>query len=134
MLHLELKRIAKRDTYTIGKLFVEGEYFCDTLEDTVRVFGADGSGKIPGKTAIPEGLYRIILSRSNRFKRLLPELVDVPYFSGVRIHAGNTEDDTEGCILVGENKEVGKVLNSKLWESRLLEKLKGNSHITLEVS
>lgn len=134
MIHLTIKRIAKRPEYTVGRLYVEGEYLCDTLEDTVRDLGKDGSGKVYGKTSIPEGLYRIILSRSPRFKRLLPEILGVPFFTGVRIHALNTAEESEGCIGVGENKEVGKVLNSRYWENKLMEKLKCYSHITLEIT
>ena len=106
---LTLKRIALQPTYTIGRLYIDGEYFCDTCEDTVR---PDGK-KIPGETAIPFGTYRVVITQSARFKKKLPELLDVPYFVGVRIHSGNTAKDSEGCILVGRNTVKGMVTQSR---------------------
>ncbi len=85
---------------TIGDLFVDGDYFCKTLEDADRKLECDGE-KIPGKTAIPRGTYDVILDWSPRFKRELPHVLDVPGFAGIRIHPGNRAGDTEGCILVG---------------------------------
>ena len=117
-MELRLKRIAKKDTYTIGRLFIDGEYFCDTLEDKVRDLSKEA--KVKGHTAIPTGRYRVYLTYSPRFKRILPLLEDVPQFTGVRIHRGNTAKDTEGCILVGFNREVGKVLDSAVTEQRLM--------------
>jgi hypothetical protein len=126
---LTLKRTAKKPTYTIGKLYIDGTYFCDTLEDTVRPAGV----KIPGQTAIPAGEYKVVLTVSNRFKRLLPEILNVPDFIGIRIHRGNTYKDTEGCILVGLNKIVGSVVNSVIYEQLLVEKLKNEKNITIEI-
>lgn len=114
-----LKRIYNGSTYTIGKLYCNGEYFCDTLEDVVRPKGE----KVYGKTAIPEGKYKVIITMSNRFKKMLPLILDVPNFAGVRIHSGNTEVDTEGCILVGENKVKGKVINSRATMNKLMKML-----------
>lgn len=122
---LELKRTALKAGYTIGRLSIDGKYFCDTLEDTVRdtnrngVFD-NGERKIHGRTAIPYGRYKVTLTLSPRFGRILPLLHDVPQFTGVRIHSGNTADDTEGCILVGYNRAVGKVLDSRKTEQRLV--------------
>lgn len=122
---LELKRTALKAGYTIGRLSIDGKYFCDTLEDTVRdtnrngVFD-NGERKIHGRTAIPYGRYKVTLTLSPRFGRILPLLHDVPQFNGVRIHSGNTADDTEGCILVGYNRAVGKVLDSRKTEQRLV--------------
>lgn len=102
---IEVKRIHFDPDYTIGELRIEGVRHCFTLEDTVRekegVSVADW--KIPGKTAIPEGRYEVKVSYSNRFKRHLPILLNVPGFVGIRIHPGNSSKDTEGCILVGDN-------------------------------
>lgn len=117
-MELKVQRIAKRDTYTIGRLFIDGERFCDTLEDKVRDLSKEP--KVKGHTAIPAGRYRLFLTYSPRFKRILPLLDSVPQFSGVRIHRGNTAKDTEGCILVGFNREVGKVLDSAATEQRLM--------------
>lgn len=94
---LVLKRFEFAKTYTIGKLYVNGTFYCYTLEDTVRPKGE----KINGQTAIPTGTYSVIINVSNRFKRRLPLLLDVPGFTGVRIHTGNSSADTHGCILLG---------------------------------
>ena len=118
-MNLLIKRIAKRDNYTIGKLYIDGVYFCDTLEDKDRGLTQSmqlsqiSKTKIYGSTAIPTGKYLITITYSNRFKQLMPLLNNVPGFSGIRIHVGNAHKDTEGCILVGKNKVVGKVLESK---------------------
>ena len=118
-MNIIIKRIFKGPDYTIGKLYIDGKYFCDTLEDTVRAPGV----KIPGKTAIPAGKYKIKLTESLRFKKLMPRLENVPGFTGVLIHAGNTAEDTEGCILVGKNRVKGKVLDSRETFARLFRLL-----------
>jgi hypothetical protein len=114
---LELERIFLGADYTIGKLFIDGVYECDTLEDTVREF------KIKHETAIPKGTYKVIITMSQRFQRLLPLLVNVPGFDGIRIHPGNTKADTSGCLLVGQNKVKGMVINSRATFNRLFAKL-----------
>lgn len=124
-MELLLKRIALKDTYTIGKLFLNGKYFCDTLEDPNRDKNKNGQfdngeAKVHGDTAIPYGKYEVILNVSPKFKRLLPRLVNVPSFDGILIHRGNTPKDTHGCILVGENKVVGQVINSTKYEEELV--------------
>ena len=115
-----LQRHALKAGYTIGRMEVNGRYFCDTLEDTDRGLSDEMSEdeiaalKVKGATAIPTGTYRIDMqTRSPRFGRVLPRLVSVKGYAGVLIHSGNTAADTEGCILVGENRERGKVLNSR---------------------
>lgn len=132
---LELNRIAKKPLYTIGQLFVDGKYFCDTLEDRCR--DLDREEKVMHETAIPEGTYEVIVNVSVRFKRKLPLLLDVPYFTGIRIHRGNTDKDTSGCILVGENKHPGRVINSTPYEFRLTEILEramlSGERITIKV-
>jgi len=104
---LELKRMFFKDTYTIGQLFVDGQYFCDTLEDVPRKV------KVQNETCIPAGDYQVIIDFSNRFQRDMPHVLDVPGFDGIRIHSGNTDKDTDGCILVGQNKIKGEVINSR---------------------
>lgn len=127
---LVLRRVAFRSTYTIGRLYINDIKFCDTIEDTVR---KDGK-KVPGLTAIPAGTYEVKLSWSPRFKKTLPLLLDVPGFSGVRIHSGNTEKDSEGCIIVGNNDKVGWVSNSRATMNRLIERLKASkTPITIEI-
>lgn len=116
---LRIERRVKGDAYTIGTLYVNGDRFCDTLEDRVRNL-AGGEAKVPGETAIPEGRYQVIVNRSPKFGRDLPRLLDVPMFEGVLIHRGNTAEDSAGCILVGENKVEGKVINSTPYEEKLV--------------
>lgn len=114
---LTLRRTYEAPDYTIGHLYIDGRYFCDTLEDTVRDLTREK--KIPGQTAIPEGTYQVLVTYSPKFKRKLPILVNVPMFTGIRIHRGNTAKDTEGCILVGKNTEKGKVTGSTDYEIEL---------------
>lgn len=126
-MELILTRIAKKKEYTIGRLSVEGGTpFCDTLEPTWRDY-ANGAYKIKGKSAIPEGRYAVVISYSPKFRQWLPILLGGPEFnkewSGIRIHAGNSAKDTEGCILVGENKEVARVLNSRKWLYELKQRI-----------
>lgn len=96
-MELTLNRIFLGTVATIGELWVNDSHLCDTLEDRVRPEGE----KVYGKTAIPEGTYEVKLTYSPRFKKILPEILNVPNFSGIRIHTGNSSKDTEGCILVG---------------------------------
>jgi hypothetical protein len=126
-MELLLTRIAKRKAYTIGKLSMvetindeystgtKETYLCDTLEPTWRDY-QNGDRKIKGHSAIPEGHYAVVISYSPKFKKWLPLLLGGPEFNkqwqGIRIHAGNKPEDTQGCILVGENKVVGRLLNS----------------------
>lgn len=98
---LEVERYKQGKDFTLSKLFVNDKLFCWIMEDAIR------ETKIDGKTAIPRGTYSVIITMSNRFKRLLPLLVDVPNYAGVRIHPGNTSEDTEGCLLPG--LEVGEI-------------------------
>ena len=122
-----LQRHALKAGYTIGRMEINGRYFCDTLEDTDRGLRESmtedeiAALKVKGATAIPIGTYRIDMqTRSPRFGRVLPRLVSVKGYTGVLIHSGNTAADTEGCILVGENRERGKVLNSRATLESLL--------------
>ena len=143
-MELLLKRIYKGNKYTIGKLYIDGEWFCDTIEDVVRNLPKDCpytpkgrnckcKEKVYGETAIPAGTYKVILSYSNRFKRILPELLNVPHFLGIRIHRGNTEQDSAGCIILGENKVKGKVINSTPYEIKLVKLLENQKNITITI-
>jgi len=123
-MNIVLKRIALRDTYTIGKLYIDDKYICDTVEDKVRDINKNGvfdngEKKVYGETAIPYGTYEVKWTYSNRFKKYMPEILNVPNFSGIRIHSGNTAADSLGCIIVGENKVVGKVINSRATVNKL---------------
>lgn len=138
-MELKLKRIYRKPDYTIGKLYVDGAYFCDTLEDTDRCMRSDmplselKEIKVAGCTAIPTGKYCVYLTKSPRFGRVLPLIYDVPAFSGIRIHSGNTHSDTQGCILVGQNKIVGRVINSRQTMDRLMELLSEQESLTIEI-
>ena len=133
-MNLILQRIAKKKEYTIGRLYMKEEregaapslqYFCDTLEPTWRNVGWGKPGrKVAGRTAIPAGRYAVAVTWSPHLKEWLPLLLHVPLFEGIRIHAGNTALDTRGCILVGENRKPGMVLNSRRTLSLLMKRLK----------
>ena len=130
---LILTRIARKAEYTIGRLEDEnGKRICDTLEPTWRDYKG-GEMKIPKKSAIPEGSYRVVVTKSQRFGIYLPLLVGVPGFEGVRIHSGNTNKDTEGCILVGENIQVGKVLWSRITLSKLMKIIENEKEIFITI-
>lgn len=148
-MELVLTRIAKRKTYTIGRLAIvermddeylagsKETYFCDTLEPTAlelkttvtpeAVLRSPLKAKSLKPFAIPEGRYAVVITWSPKFKQWLPLLLgDQDFnrlFKGIRIHAGNCSEDTEGCILVGRNREVGKVLDSRIWVHRLKQKI-----------
>lgn len=138
-LKLVLERIYKGDTYTIGRLYINGERFCDTLEDKDRGLIKEmplkllNHLKVKHETAIPTGTYRVIVNRSPKFKRDLPRLLNVPAFDGILIHRGNTAVDTSGCILVGENKVKGKVLNSTPYEIKLTTLIQEADEATIEI-
>lgn len=141
-MRLTLKRIANKKTYCIGKLYINGKYFCDTLEDTDR--GLDSTMteeeikkiKVKGETAIPTGIYKIILNYSPKFKKVMPLITNVKGYSGVRIHAGNSAKDTEGCLLVGKNTIVGRLTESRKMYDALFKRLqqKGSNDITIEIN
>lgn len=129
---LELQREHGTEGYTGGKLFIDGIYFCHTMEDQER------DEKIPRETAIPVGTYEFMVSMSMRFKKLMPLLLNVPNFSGVRIHSGNTANDTEGCILVGKPLKSGFVSESRTVFVELMKKINqariNKEELTIEIS
>lgn len=116
-MRLRLLREPSRNGATVGALFVEGVFHCWTLEDVVR------DVKVPGETAIPFGRYPVVLTHSPRFNRVLPEVRNVPGFIGVRIHAGNRKEDTEGCILVGLDRGDAWIGRSQMALSGLMSKV-----------
>lgn len=137
-MEIRVRRTALKDTYTIGKMYIDGTYFCDVLEDKVRDLNKNGEFdngevKIANNTAIPYGTYEITMDvRSTKFSDFekypwakeydgyLPRLTNVPLFVGVLLHVGNSDVDSSGCLLVGENKVVGKVINSTKTFHRLM--------------
>lgn len=130
---LRVDRKWRKKDYTVGELSVDGVYFCDTLEDRDRLYF--GEKKVPTQTAIPCGKYKVAMnivspkySKKPEFvaycKAKMPRILDVPQFDGILIHPGNTAGDTAGCLLVGENKAVGRVVNSTLVWKRLYIKMK----------
>jgi hypothetical protein len=125
---LEVKRLHRTDNSTIGELTIDGKFECYTLEDKER------DVKIKGETAIPKGTYKVIINQSNRFKKLLPLLIGVPNFEGVRIHPGNSNHDTEGCILVGMNRSVDYITKSRKAFDSLFKKMQGAKSITITIS
>lgn len=144
-----VKRIAKKSKYTIGKMYIDGQYICDTLEDTDRGLNQNMSlkeinnKKVYGETAVPTGTYKVDMNTvSPKFKSRtwakpyggkLPRLVLVPGYDGVLIHPGNKAEDTLGCILVGENKAVGQVLNSQVTFKKIMSILTKGTNITITI-
>lgn len=129
---MEIKVVRKwrKSGYTIGQLYIDGVYLCDTLEDTDRGLRATDSlahildVKVPGKTAIPLGKYKVIISMSPKFGKMLPEVLNVPGFTGIRIHSGSYAKDTEGCLLLGKNRAVGCVLDSRYWVDKFIDRMR----------
>ena len=115
--------------YTIGSLYIDERYICDTIEDKVRDFNKDGDlndpgeQKVYGRTAIPYGTYAMDLTMSPKFTRLLPLIMNVPHFTGIRIHRGNSAEDSAGCILPGENKIKGRVIHSTEYEVLIVKEM-----------
>ena len=144
-----VKRIAKKSKYTIGKMYIDGQYICDTLEDADRGLNQNMSlkeinnKKVYGETAVPTGTYKVDMNTvSPKFKSRtwakpyggkLPRLVLVPGYDGVLIHPGNKAEDTLGCILVGANKAVGQVLNSSLTFKKIMSILTKGTNITITI-
>ena len=144
-----VKRIAKKSKYTIGKMYIDGQYICDTLEDADRGLNQNMSlkeinnKKVYGETAVPTGTYKVDMNTvSPKFKSRtwakpyggkLPRLVLVPGYDGVLIHPGNKAKDTLGCILVGENKAVGQVLNSQVTFKKIMPILTKGTNITITI-
>jgi len=125
---IKIKRLHKTDSSTIGELTIDGKFECYTLEDKEREV------KIKCETAIPKGTYKVIINQSNRFKKLLPLVLNVPNFEGIRIHPGNTNHDTEGCILVGRTRSKDFIGQSRKAFATLFAKMKEAKEITLIIT
>ena len=144
-----VKRIAKKSKYTIGKMYIDGQYICDTLEDADRGLNQNMSlkeinnKKVYGETAVPTGTYKVDMNTvipkfksrtwAKPYGGKLPRLVLVPGYDGVLIHPGNKAEDTLGCILVGENKAVGQVLNSQVTFKKIMSILTKGTNITITI-
>jgi hypothetical protein len=136
---ITVKRLDKQPTYTVGEMYLDNQYLCDTLEDRDR--GLSQSTplseikkiKVMHRTAIPTGTYKVILNFSPSKKRLLPKLEEVPCFSGILIHRGNSADDSSGCIIIGEYTTNGKLINSTKYENELVEKLQNEKNISITI-
>jgi len=126
-MQITIKRLHKTDKSTIGELLIDGVFECYTLEDIERPV------KIKAETAIPKGTYKVIVNMSNRFKKLMPLLLNVPNFEGVRIHAGNTNHDTEGCILVGRTRSKDFIGQSRKAYEKLFKKMQAAKDISLTI-
>lgn len=139
MLHLLLTRNYRKATYTIGKLYANGTLVCNTMEDVDRrLFQGQPLAdilkiKIKGETAIPTGTYRLQVSESPKFKRPLIEVCDVPGFSGIRIHALNTAEQSEGCIGPGLNTAVGRITDSRKYEGILTDMVQNEKEAYLTI-
>ena len=139
---LRLERLWPKPTYTVGRLYVDGQLFCNTLEDKVADLNRNGmfdgtEKKVPGETAIPYGTYRVFYGWSPRFGRNLPRLLNVTAFEGILIHPGNTAEDSAGCILVGKNSEVGRLTQSRYYSDELNKLIaaaqRRGENITIEI-
>lgn len=130
---LKLIRYYFCEEYTIGRLYINDTAFCDTVEDKYR--DLEKESKVYSKTAIPCGSYKVILNISRRFNRLLPLLLGVRHFEGIRIHSGNSAADSSGCIIVGTIKCISKgwLSNSRATERLLVETLKQYNSFCIEV-
>lgn len=146
-----IDRKYKKELYTISNLYIDGKYFCNTIEDTDRGLTQSTpleeirKKKVSSKTAIPSGIYKVTLdvvspkySKNSYYKAVcnskLPRLLNVPGFDGILIHCGNTEKDSAGCLIVGENKVKGQVINSRsTFEKLYKELLKDKNNITIEI-
>jgi hypothetical protein len=128
-MRLVLQRKWATSDSTFGELSIDDKFECYVCEDVVRAPGV----KVPGQTAIPAGEYRVVIDMSTRFKKLMPHILDVPGFEGIRIHCGNTDADTEGCLLLGRTKEADSIGESRLAFDAFFTKLQAAKEATIQV-
>ena len=139
-MRLTLIRKWNKKDYCIGDLYIDGVWFCNVLEDTDRGLKDEMSEeeikklKVKGETAIPTGIYHVYITWSPKYNKPMPLIEGVKGYSGIRIHSGNTAKDTEGCLIVGKNKEVGKVLESRKMYNALFKRLQQtNERIIIDI-
>lgn len=130
-MELKLTRDLLNSAYTLGKLSIDGIFFCYTVEDTDRL--SRGEAKIFGQTAIPRGTYKVELAMSPHFDKVTPRLIDVPEFDGVLIHSGNTAADTEGCIIIGASRTPNGVELSRICFTKLMDRLNNIKDISITI-
>lgn len=136
---IKIERLYKKDNYTIGKLYIDGLYFCDTIEDKDRGLTDAMSledilaKKVYGETAIPSGTYKAEVTYSPKFNRNLLLIKDVKGFNGIRVHAGNFATDSLGCVCIGKNTHVGMLSESKKTLETFMEKIEGQNDIEVEI-
>lgn len=136
-MEIKVTRFYKGKDYCIGRMLIDGKYVADVLEDKDRGLSDSMTieeikkKKVYGETAIPTGKYKVVLDYSPKFKKILPHVLDVKGFEGIRIHSGNDKEDTFGCLLVGYNRQKGKVLNSRNALAQVLSLLRHQDDITL---
>lgn len=128
-MHITILRKYATDDCTIGELYVDGTFFCYTLEDEIREV------KVPDETAIPAGSYTVSVNYSPKFKQFTPMIENVPGFSYIRIHTGNDDDDTSGCVLVGMAVSIPacKLIRSRAAFDGLMLMLHGESDVTIDI-
>ena len=136
-MNITLIREGENPKHNFGQMYIDGIYFGDTLEDEDRFLESDPTGKVQDQTAIPRGRYLVTLSLSKRFGKIMPEVHDVPGFSGIRIHGGNSTEDTSGCPLLGSVRTKDGIANCKGVNERLMDRLEAaaerNEEVWLEV-
>jgi len=133
MVNLRVERRFLGPDYTIGNFYINEEFVCNTLEDTVRIVNGDCSQKIYGSTAIPEGTYNVELIWWEKHQDYYCHIKDVPCFDGIMIHGGNTAADTFGCVLLGDNTSKGELTNCKVYHDKLNAAVKDQSEITITI-
>ena len=129
---LTLQRYLFTNDYTMGLLFIDGFYFCDTIEDKYRGQNLK-TIKVYGETCIPYGVYDVKITYSPKYKKNMPQILDVPYFEGVRIHSGNKATDTLGCVIVGIKSKNGEVLESRKTYNALIKRLETAKNIKIDI-